>query len=118
MTLVVVPVIVMASGQLAGGLSWLAISGEDAPELVTQLRSPLGQVIRAKIEAILVSVTVIVAPLSLQHALLSLRNGTDRDCLRCGLGGFRHGNPVVVQGPGKAKQFPPPPDIIANGNPC
>ena len=29
-----VPVLVMAAGQLAGGLSWLAISGEDAPDLV------------------------------------------------------------------------------------
>src|SRR4030095_13574360 len=31
---VVIPVIVMAAGQLAGGLSWLAISGEDAHDLV------------------------------------------------------------------------------------
>ncbi|MBU1305500.1 MAG: permease, partial [Alphaproteobacteria bacterium] len=31
---VVVPVLVMASGQLAGGLAWLAISGEDAHDLV------------------------------------------------------------------------------------
>ncbi len=31
---VLVPVLVMAAGQLAGGLAWLAISGEDAPDLV------------------------------------------------------------------------------------
>jgi hypothetical protein len=31
---VVAPVLVMASGQLAGGLAWLAISGEDAHDLV------------------------------------------------------------------------------------
>ena len=31
---VVVPVLVMAAGQLAGGLAWLAISGEDAHDLV------------------------------------------------------------------------------------
>ncbi|WP_204307097.1 hypothetical protein, partial [Klebsiella aerogenes] len=30
----IVPVLVMAAGQLAGGLAWLAISGEDAPDLV------------------------------------------------------------------------------------
>ena len=30
----IIPVLVMASGQLAGGLAWLAISGEDAPDLV------------------------------------------------------------------------------------
>ena len=29
-----VPVLVMAAGQLAGGLAWLAISGEDAPDLI------------------------------------------------------------------------------------
>ena len=29
---VLVPVLVMAAGQLAGGLAWLAISGEDAPD--------------------------------------------------------------------------------------
>ncbi len=33
--MILVPVIVMASGQLAGGLAWLAVSGEDAPDLVT-----------------------------------------------------------------------------------
>ena len=32
--ILLVPVLVMAAGQLAGGLAWLAISGEDAPELV------------------------------------------------------------------------------------
>src|SRR4029077_20498875 len=32
--IVLVPVLVMAAGQLAGGLAWLAISGEDAPDLV------------------------------------------------------------------------------------
>ena len=30
----ITPVIVMAAGQLAGGLAWLTISGEDAPDLV------------------------------------------------------------------------------------
>src|SRR5208337_1063650 len=29
-----VPVLVMAAGQFAGGLAWLAISGEDAPDLI------------------------------------------------------------------------------------
>ena len=35
---VLVPVLVMAAGQLAGGLAWLAISGEDAPDLVRRRR--------------------------------------------------------------------------------
>ena len=41
-----IPVVVMAAGQLAGGLAWLSISGEDAPDLVAtdHLPSrPLGQ---------------------------------------------------------------------------
>ena len=36
----VVPVLVMAAGQLAGGLAWLAISGEDAPDLVATAPVP------------------------------------------------------------------------------
>ena len=74
MTLVVVPVIVMAAGQLAGGLSWLAISGEDAPELVTTAPITSGQVVRAKVEAILISVAFIAAPLIAGIALLSVHS--------------------------------------------
>jgi len=73
MAIVIIPVIVMAAGQLAGGLSWLAISGEDAPELVTTAPVSAGQVTRAKIEAILFGVAVIVAPLIAFTALLSVR---------------------------------------------
>lgn len=68
---VVVPVIIMASGQLAGGLAWLAISGEDAPELVTTAPVSPGQVIRAKVEAVLSSVAFVVTPLLLVTALLT-----------------------------------------------
>ncbi len=35
-----VPVLVMAAGQLGGGLAWLAISGEDAPDLVATAPVP------------------------------------------------------------------------------
>ena len=38
--LLLVPVLVMAAGQLAGGLAWLAISGEDAPDLVATAPVP------------------------------------------------------------------------------
>ena len=37
-----VPVLVMAAGQLAGGLAWLTISGEDAPDLVATAPVPRG----------------------------------------------------------------------------
>ena len=37
---VLIPVVVMAAGQLAGGLAWLSISGEDAPDLVASAPIP------------------------------------------------------------------------------
>ena len=58
-----VPVLVMAAGQLAGGLAWLAISGEDAPDLVATAPVPAGFILRAKVEAVLGVVVVIFAPL-------------------------------------------------------
>ena len=71
--IVVVPVIVMASGQLAGGLAWLAISGEDAPELVTTAPVSAGQVIRAKVEAVLTGVGLIALPLVLLVGVISTK---------------------------------------------
>lgn len=61
--LVMVPVLVMASGQLAGGLAWIAVSGEDAPDLVASAPVTSRAVIAAKIEAVLGSVALVVAPL-------------------------------------------------------
>jgi ABC-2 type transport system permease protein len=60
---VIVPVLVMAAGQLAGGLAWLAISGEDAPQLVATAPVRRGAVIRAKAEAVLGAIAVIFAPI-------------------------------------------------------
>jgi len=57
-----VPVLVMAAGQLAGGLAWLAISGEDAPDLVATAPVPAGQILRAKVEAVMGAVAVVFAP--------------------------------------------------------
>ena len=54
--MLLVPVLVMAAGQLAGGLAWLAISGEDAPDLVATAPIPASFIIRAKIEAVIGSV--------------------------------------------------------------
>ncbi len=58
-----VPVLVMAAGQLAGGLAWLTISGEDAPDLVATAPVRPRAVLRAKIEAVLVIIAVVFAPL-------------------------------------------------------
>lgn len=61
--MLITPVVVMAAGQLAGGLGWLTISGEDAPDLVTTAPLPPGRLIRAKIEAVLLVIGALFAPL-------------------------------------------------------
>ena len=62
-TVLITPVIVMAAGQLAGGLAWLTISGEDAADLVATAPMPPGSVIRAKVEVVMIAITAIFAPL-------------------------------------------------------
>ena len=59
----ITPVMVMAAGQLAGGLAWLTISGEDAADLVATAPLPSSRVIRAKIEVVLIAIAVLFAPL-------------------------------------------------------
>jgi ABC-2 type transport system permease protein len=66
-----VPVLVMAAGQLAGGLAWLAISGEDAPDLVATAPVPASFILRAKVEAVLGAVAFVFAPLVAVLAILS-----------------------------------------------
>jgi ABC-2 type transport system permease protein len=66
-----VPVLVMAAGQLAGGLAWLAISGEDAPDLVATAPVPPGFIMRAKIEAVLMAVALVFAPLVLALGIIA-----------------------------------------------
>ena len=67
----VVPVLVMAAGQLAGGLAWLSISGEDAPDLVATAPIPRAYVLRAKVEAVIVIIAAIFAPLVVVIAIVS-----------------------------------------------
>jgi ABC-2 type transport system permease protein len=68
---VVVMVLVTIGGQLGGALAWLAISGEDAPDLVaTAPVTPLAA-IRAKVEAVLGAVGIVIAPLLAGFAILS-----------------------------------------------
>ncbi len=68
---VLVPVLVMAAGQLAGGLAWLAISGEDAPDLVATAPVPASFLVRAKIEAVLGAAAIVFAPLVAALALIA-----------------------------------------------
>jgi ABC-2 type transport system permease protein len=56
------PVLIMAAGQLAGGLAWLAISGEDAPDLIASAPVSAGRVLRAKIEAVVGGIALVFAP--------------------------------------------------------
>ena len=65
----ITPVVVMAAGQLAGGLAWLTISGEDAADLVATAPLSPSRVIRAKIEVVLIAIGVIFAPLVIALAL-------------------------------------------------
>lgn len=67
--IVVVPVLVMAAGQLAGGLAWLAISGEDAFDLVVTAPVSPRAILQAKIEAVLLVITAILLPLLIIVAL-------------------------------------------------
>lgn len=68
---VLVPVLVMAAGQLAGGLAWLAISGEDAPDLVATAPITASSITRAKVEAVLGGIAVVFAPFVVALAFLS-----------------------------------------------
>jgi len=73
-TVIVVLVLVTVAGQLAGGLAWLAISGEDAPDMVASAPIPPGAVRRAKVEAVMGAVAVIFAPILIALAFASLRS--------------------------------------------
>jgi len=70
---VIVPVIVMATGQLAGGLAWITISGEDAHELIDTAPLRPRDVLRAKVEAVLCVIGAVVLPFALVLATFSIK---------------------------------------------
>jgi ABC-2 type transport system permease protein len=57
-----VPILIVTAGQLGGGLAWLAVSGEDAPDLIASAPVPASRVLRAKTEAVLGGIAVIFGP--------------------------------------------------------
>jgi ABC-2 type transport system permease protein len=69
---VLIPVVVMAAGQLAGGLAWLSISGEDAPDLVASAPIAAGRILQAKIEAVIGMIALVFAPIVVVLAFDSL----------------------------------------------
>ncbi|WP_439924660.1 permease [Nitrobacter sp. JJSN] len=70
--MLITPVLVMAAGQLAGGLAWLTISGEDAADLVATAPLAASRVTRAKIEVVLIVIAFAFAPLMFGLAVLSV----------------------------------------------
>ena len=55
------PLIVVVGAQLAGSLAWLALSGEDAPDLLRGAPITKARLERHKLEAILTPVAVVLA---------------------------------------------------------
>ncbi|MEP6829944.1 MAG: permease [Rhizomicrobium sp.] len=69
--IVLVPVLVMTSGQLAGGLAWLTISGEDAPDLVLSAPVSPTRLLRAKAEAVMQCIAIVFSPFIVALLLIS-----------------------------------------------
>lgn len=69
--IVLVPVLVMSSGQLAGGLAWLTLCGEDAPDLVSTAPVPQALLLRAKIEAVMQCIAAVFLPFVVALVALS-----------------------------------------------
>src|SRR6059058_5284153 len=68
-----VPVLIMAAGQLAGGLAWLAISGEDAPDLIASAPVTAARVWRAKAEAVAGGIAIVFGPILFVLAIVDPR---------------------------------------------
>jgi ABC-2 type transport system permease protein len=66
-----VPVLITVAGQLGGGLAWIAVSGEDAPDLVASSPVPLARVLRAKTEAVMGGIAVVFVPFLLVLTVLA-----------------------------------------------
>jgi ABC-2 type transport system permease protein len=71
---IVVMVLVTVGGQLGGALGWLAISGEDAPDLVATAPVRPGAIVRGKVEAVMGTIALALGPLVLAFAVLSSRH--------------------------------------------
>ena len=70
-----VPILIIAAGQLGGGLAWLAVSGEDAPELIASAPVAGARVLRAKAEAVLGAIAAVFGPLVVMLAVAAPRAG-------------------------------------------
>ena len=68
---VLVMVLVTVGAQLGGALAWLAVSGEDAPELIATAPVLPRAVTRAKVEAVIAAIAAVLGPLVIGLAFLS-----------------------------------------------
>ena len=65
------PILIMAAGQLSGGPAWLAVSGEDAPDLIASAPVTNGRVLRAKTEAVMGMIAVVFGPIIVALAVVA-----------------------------------------------
>ena len=126
----ITPVIVMAAGQLAGGLAWLTIrarggggggsarGGEDAADLVATAPLPASRVTRAKIEVVMIVIAAIFAPLIAALAFASTDAGGGHRARRHRRGRVGRRDPALVSRAGQAQPVSPPPDLLAAGDIC
>jgi ABC-2 type transport system permease protein len=70
--IVLAPVLTMAAGQLGGGLAWLAVSGEDAPDLIASAPITERRMIVAKVQSVLLAILLVFAPFLIAMAPRSL----------------------------------------------
>jgi ABC-2 type transport system permease protein len=66
-----VPILIIAAGQLAGGLAWLAISGEDAPDLIASAPVTNACVLRAKTAAVIGAIAIVFGPFVVALAVIA-----------------------------------------------
>jgi ABC-2 type transport system permease protein len=66
-----VPILIMAAGPLAGGLAWLTISGEDAPDLIASAPVTNARVLRAKFESVTGVLVIVFGPLVIALAVIA-----------------------------------------------
>jgi ABC-2 type transport system permease protein len=77
---ILVPMTIMTAGQIGGGLAWLALSAEDAPDLLASAPLSRAAIIRAKGEAVLGGVAILFSPLLLALAIVSPREAAVAFC--------------------------------------
>jgi len=66
-----VPILIVAAGQLAGGLAWLAISGEDAPGLIASAPVTNACALRAKTAAVMSAIAIVFGPFVIALAVVA-----------------------------------------------